>query len=113
MVKKGMYSPENWPSEEILKPMRDRLSDPNYDGTFLIGSDSSPVDKAKYALCQIMVNHLRATKLSQGEFALKLGAGDDETADVIKHKIYKFTIDRLIELAEKVAPGLKINIRVE
>jgi predicted XRE-type DNA-binding protein len=102
---------EAFPDEQTLKRVRDKLSDPAYTGGNLaLPAHASETDRAKYQICQLIAKYLREHKLMQKELAQKMGVDESRISDLLRGKIESFTLDRLIEYAEKLHPKLKIQI---
>ena len=101
----------NFPDEATLKRVRDKLSDPNYmDGNIALPAKSSETDRAKYQICQLIARYQREHDLLQKEIATRIGIDESRMSDILRGKIESFTLDRLIGYAEKLHPGLKLQI---
>lgn len=102
---------EVFPDEQTLKRIRKKLSDPSFQGgNFALPSGSSEVDRAKYQACQLIAKYKRAHGWMQKEIAEKIGVDESRISDLLRGKIESFTLDRLIGYAEKLHPGLRIQI---
>ena len=100
-----------WPDEKTLSRIRDKLSDPAYDGgTHLVPGDASPADRAKYDLCQIIARYRREHGLMQKDIAAKLAVDEARVSQILRGRIESFTLDRLIAYAQKLHPGLRVRI---
>ena len=100
-----------FPDETILKRVRDKLSDPNYTGgNIALPAKASETDRAKYQLCQLIARYQREHGLLQKEIAAHIGVDESRISDILRGKIESFTLDRLISYAEKLHPGLKLQI---
>lgn len=100
-----------FPDEAILKRVRDKLSDPNYTGgNIALPAKASETDRAKYQLCQLIARYQREHGLLQKELAAQIGVDESRISDILRGKIESFTLDRLISYAEKLHPGLKLQI---
>lgn len=102
---------EVFPDDKTLKRMRDKLSNPNYEGgNFALPANASEVDRAKYRVCQLIAKYQREHRWMQKEVAAKLGVDESRVSDLLRGKIESFTLDRLIGYAEKLYPGLRVEI---
>jgi predicted XRE-type DNA-binding protein len=102
---------DEFPNAEKLKRVRDKLSDPSFQGGNLaLPANASEVDRAKYETCQIIARFQRTHNLRQKDVAEKLGVDESRVSDILRGKIEGFTLDRLAGYAEKLHPGLKIKI---
>jgi predicted XRE-type DNA-binding protein len=100
-----------FPDERTLGRIRDKLSDPAYQGGNLaLPADASEVDRAKYQACQLIAKYQREHGLMQKDIAEKIGVDESRISDLLRGKIESFTLDRLIGYAEKLHPGLRIQI---
>jgi predicted XRE-type DNA-binding protein len=103
--------PEKFPDEATLKRVRDKLSDPNYTGgNVALPAKASETDRAKYQICQLIARYQREHALLQKEIAAQIGVDESRISDILRGKIESFTLDRLIGYAEKLHPGLKLQI---
>jgi predicted XRE-type DNA-binding protein len=102
---------EAFPDEKTLKRVRDKLSDVSYPGGNLaLPANATETERAKYQLCQLIAKYQREHKLLQKEIAEKIGVDESRISDILRGKIESFTLDRLISYAEKLHPGLKVQI---
>ena len=102
---------QKFPEEAKLARIREKLSDPSYEGGNLaLPANASEADRAKYELCQIIAKYQREHKLLQKDIAAMLGIDDSRISDILRGKIEGFTLDRLAGYGEKLYPGLKIRI---
>ncbi len=100
-----------FPDDQTLKRVRDKLSDPDYlGGNLALPASASEVDRAKYQACQLIAKFQREHGWMQKEIAEKLGVDEARISDLLRGKIESFTLDRLFGYAEKLHPGLRIQI---
>ena len=103
---------EAFPEERTLRRIRDKLSDVNYPGGNLaLPANATEVERAKYQLCQLIAKYQRKHGMLQKEIADKIGVDESRISDILRGKIESFTLDRLIGYAEKLHPGLRVEIR--
>lgn len=96
------------PSKKELDRVRAKLE--NVEAVRILPDDASNVDKLKYSLCKIFVTYLRTSKMTQVDLAKMLDVDPARISEIIKYKIELFTVDRLLTLAEKFNPKLRIKI---
>ena len=102
---------EAFPDEKTLRRVRDKLSDLNYPGGNLaLPANATEVERAKYQLCQLIAKYQREHGLLQKEIAEKIGVDESRISDILRGKFESFTLDRLISYAEKLHPGLRVQI---
>lgn len=108
---KSLRRKKAFPDEVTLKRIRERLSDPNYEGGNLaLPKNATELDRAKYQLCQLIARYQREHGLLQKYVAKKIGVDESRISDILRGKIESFTLDRLISYAEKLHPGLKVRV---
>src|SRR3954453_14638773 len=78
--------------QEIIK----KLSDPNHEGNLALTPDATPLEKAKYELCQSILAYKQDKKVSTEKVAQKIQLSIPETKELFLGHIHKFTFDRLI-----------------
>ncbi len=102
---------EAFPDEQTLRRVRDKLSAVNYPGGNLaLPVNATEVERAKYQLCQLIATYKREHGLLQKEIAEKIGVDESRISDILRGKFESFTLDRLISYAEKLHPGLRVQI---
>ena len=102
---------EAFPEERTLRRVRDKLSDVNYrGGNLALPANATEVERAKYQLCQLIARYQREHGMLQKEIAEKLGVDESRISDILRGKLESFTLDRLIGYAEKLHPGLRVEI---
>ena len=100
-----------FPNEDTLKQFREKLSDPNYKGgNIALPAHASTTDKAKYRVCQVIASYQHKHGLLQKDIAEKIGVDESRISDILRGKIESFTLDRLITYAEKLQPGIRVEI---
>ena len=100
-----------FPSEKILKEIREKYSDSNFDGGhWVVADDASVADHTKYQLCQYIIRYLRENELSQRDVAAKLGINEARISEIVRGRIDHFTVDRLIDYATQLYPDIKVEI---
>ena len=100
-----------FPDDQTLMRVREKLSDMNYTGGNLaLPADATEVDRAKYQICQLIAKYQREHQLLQKDIAEKIGVDESRISDLLRGKIETFTLDRLLGYAEKLHPGIKVQI---
>lgn len=108
---KTVHRRKAFPGEVTLKRIREKLSDPNYrGGNLTLPKNATEVDRAKYQLCQLIARYQRERGLLQKDIARRIGVDESRISDILRGKIESFTLDRLIGYAEKLHPGLKVQV---
>jgi predicted XRE-type DNA-binding protein len=100
-----------FPDDKTLKRVRDQLSSPDYlGGNLALPAGASEVDRAKYQVCQLLAKYKREHGWKQKEIAEKLGVDESRISDLLRGKIEGFTLDRLLDYAQKLHPRLRVEI---
>jgi predicted XRE-type DNA-binding protein len=102
---------EAFPDDQTLTRVREKLSDVNYvGGNLALLANATEVDRAKYQICQLIAKYQREHRLLQKDVAEKIEVDEARISDLLRGKIESFTLDRLIGYAEKLHPGIKVQI---
>lgn len=97
-----------FPNEKELKKIREKLE--KVEPSRLLPRNASKADKLKYALCQKFVVYLLEHDISQAELARSLKMDTARLNEIVKYKIDLFTVDKLIEFAQRLDPNLEISV---
>jgi predicted XRE-type DNA-binding protein len=101
----------SFPDESILGPIREKLSDPSYQGGNLaLPENATEVDRTKYQICQMIVKYQQEHRMTQRELARSLKIDESRISDIFRGKIEGFTLDRLLDYASKLHPNLKVVV---
>lgn len=98
----------NFPSDENLRKMRDRLEKAQSSHT--LSSNANSADRIKYKICEKFVAYILNNKIDQIELAKQLQIDPAQINEIIKYRIDLFTVDKLIEFAERLDPKFKMEI---
>ena len=102
---------KTFPNARTLKRIREKLSDPNYQGgNFALPENASEVDCAKYQLCQLIAKYQRENGLLQRQVAEKLGIDEARISEILRGKLESFTLDRLVSYAEELYENVQVRI---
>ena len=72
--------------------------------------NASTVEKIKYKLCEKFVRYFLKNEISQAELARQINIDPSRINEIVKYRIDLFTIDKLINLAEKLDLDIKIKV---
>ncbi len=97
-----------FPNEKELKNIREKLE--KIEPSRLLPRNASKADKLKFALCQKFVVYLLEHNISQAELARNLNMDTARLNEIVKYKIDLFTVDKLIEFAQRLDPNLEISV---
>ncbi len=98
----------SFPSKKEADRVRAKLA--KVDAVRVLPDNASSVDKLKFSLCKVFVSYLRTSKTTQADLAKMLDVDPARISEIVKYKIDLFTVDRLLSLAEKLNPKLKIKV---
>jgi len=97
-----------FPTEQELKAVRKKLSKTEPSRT--LSKNASKADQFKFKICERFVVYLIENKMTQAQLSKKLKVSPARINEIIKYRIDLYTLDKLIELAERLS--LNINIKV-
>ena len=97
-----------FPSKEKIEKMRALLEAAEPSRT--LPKDATTVDKIKYKICEKFVAHILDTGVSQAKLARDLNMDPARLNEIVKYRTDLFTIDKLIEFAERLDPDLQIDV---
>ena len=96
------------PKSDQIKKVSKRLE--KSEGTLMISSDASPLEKLRWDLCQRFVQYKKDHAVSQDEMAEILGVDKAKVSKILRHRIEEFSTDRLISLYQILNPDTKIKV---
>jgi predicted XRE-type DNA-binding protein len=97
-----------FPNDKELKMIREKLE--KVDPSHLLPKNASKTDKLKYVLCQKFVVYILEHQISQADLARKLKMDTARLNEIVKYKIDLFTVDKLLEFAQRLDPDLEIKV---
>ena len=89
-----------FPSEKELKAIRKKLE--KAEPSRMLPKNASKADKLKYKLCEMFVIYLTEHDMSQVQLAKKLKVDPSRINEIVKYRIDLYTVDKLMDLAEKL-----------
>ena len=98
----------SYPSKKKLKEMDEKLK--NIEGTRMVGPSSSPSEKFRWELCQLLVKYIVDNSISQVEFAKLMGIDQARVSEIVNHRIDKVSTDKLISYNEQIHPNITFKI---
>jgi predicted XRE-type DNA-binding protein len=97
-----------FPSEEKLKKIRESLD--KAEPSYLLPQNATKSEVLKYDLCQKFVVYIQENKISQADLAKQLNMDTARLNEIVKYRINLFTVDKLIEFAQRLDPNLVIKV---
>lgn len=98
-----------FPSDKELKEARKALA--KGIATKPLPKGASPVDKAKYKICEYFVIYKNDHRLSQRELAEKIKIDEALMSKILHYSIDEFTTDRLIRYLSVLYPKVHVEIK--
>jgi len=101
------------------KPFKEYLTEiekPEYDdadASWGLPENPTPLEKAKYELCEKILGYQQDNNLSDEEVASKIKLTVGETRDILYCHIDYFTLDRLVAYASKLFAPSQVKVIVE
>ena len=91
-----------------LKSIRAKLA--KIEPSRLLPKNASKADQVKYKLCEKFVAYLLTHKITQVQLAKKLKVNPSRINEIVKYRIDLFTVDKLMDLAEKLDLDFDVNV---
>lgn len=98
----------SFPNKKQLDKMRARLEKAEPSRT--LPKNASMVQKVKYQICEKFVAYILDHNISQAELARQLKMDPARLNEIVKYRIELYTIDKLIELAERLDADFKVEV---
>jgi len=89
------------------------IEGPEYDGPDIsqaLPANSSPIDKAKYKICEKILAYQQDNNLPIEEVANKIKLTTAETKDIFHYHLNCFTLDRLLTYANRLFSPAEIEV---
>ena len=97
-------------SKEFKKYLKD-LESPDYPWVAKdLPENATPLQKAKYELCQKILGYQEDNDLSDEEISHRLGISKERTLQILFCWIEKFTLDKLITYTDKLLTPTQIQV---
>ena len=97
-----------FPSKEKIKKMRSQLEKAEPSRT--LPKDATTADRVKYKICEKFAAYILDTGVSQAQLSRELKMDPARLNEIVKYRIDLFTIDKLIEFAERLDPKFRIEV---
>jgi predicted XRE-type DNA-binding protein len=107
---KSKVATVQWPNEEELSEIRERLSSDEVEGSTVLSADAPLVDRIKQDLCSKIVQYHLKNKISQKALGEKLGVDEPEMSRILHYKIERYSIDRLVGYLEILYPSIHFEV---
>lgn len=101
--------------KQNFKKYLQEIESPNYDGSDIsqaLPANASPIDKAKYQICEKILAYQQDNNLPIEEVARKIQLTTAETKDIFHYHLSLFTLERLITYANRLLSPLEIEVIV-
>lgn len=97
-----------FPSENELKRIRKMMS--KVRGSFGLNPNATPLEHAKYDVCEQILIYMKKKKLTQRDLAMLLATSETRISEIVHYRIDKFTLDRLVAFLQLVKPMLTLKV---
>jgi len=105
-----MKSNQKKPFKEYLA----EIEDPNYQGgSWALPENPTPLEKAKYELCEKILGYQEDNNLSDKELRQKTGLSQEKLEDILFTRIEKVNSDELINVASKLFAPCQVEIIIK
>jgi len=105
----------NSKSESEFEKVLQELEDPKSigSGSWALPENATAAEKTKYELCEKILGYQEDNNLSDETMARKVHLTVSETEDILFCRISKFTLDYLINIANKLFSPSEVKIIIE
>ncbi|CAI2194694.1 14883_t:CDS:2, partial [Funneliformis geosporum] len=91
----------NQPKKAFKKYLQE-IKSPNYQGgSWTLPENPTPLEQAKYEICQKVIRHKRNSKLTTEKLAQKIQLSKAETEDILYCRIDYFTLVKEVDSSQK------------
>lgn len=97
-----------FPNKIELNKIRRKLESAEPSRT--LPEKASQTDKLKFKLCEKFVKHVIKKKVSQADLARRLKIDPARLNEIVKYRIELFTVDKLLEFAERLDPNIEVDV---
>ena len=97
-----------FPSQNELKTIRNQVS--RLKGSQGLSPDATPLERAKYEVCEQLLIFMKKKKLNQRSLAELLDAPETRVSEIVHYRIEKFTLDRLLAYLQIVKPMVTLHL---
>ncbi len=97
-----------FPSNEKIKKMKALLEKAEPSRT--LSKNASTAERVKYKICEKFAAYILDNNISQAELARQLNMDPARLNEIVKYRTDLFTIDKLIEFAERLDPKFEIEV---
>lgn len=97
-----------FPSAKKINEIRSKLE--KAEPSRGLPKNATTSQKIKYKICKKFVEYLIENEMSQVELAREIKLDPARLNEIVKYRIDLFTIDKLIELAEKLDATFKFDV---
>ena len=89
-----------FPTEKELRAVRTKLE--RSDPSRMLPKNASKADRLKYEFCEKFVIYLTKHKITQAQLARRLKTDPARINEIVKYRIDLYTVDKLMDLAERL-----------
>jgi len=98
----------SFPNEKKIKKMRALLEKAEPSRSLPV--NASIAEKVKYKICEKFSAYIIDKDISQAELARQIGVDPSRINEIVKYRIDLFTIDKLVDFAERLDPKFKLEV---
>ena len=97
-----------FPSKEKVNKIKALLEKAEPSRT--LPKNATKAEQIKYKICEKFVAYIIDNRVSQVELAKRLNMDPARLNEIVKYRIDLFTIDKLVEFADRLDPKFKIEV---
>ena len=107
-LRKSKTPPKDYPTESEWSDVEKGLS--KSLPSKMLPANASPVDRTKQEICAHFIKYRIATNVTQRELAKRLDVTESRVSEILHFHFERFTIDKLLELLNKIKPDLRLKV---
>ena len=101
-------------ASKSFKKVLAEIESPNYQGgSWSLPENPTPLEKAKYELCEKILGYQEDNNLSDQELRKKTGLSQEKLEDILFTRIEKVNSDELINAASKLFAPCQVEITIK
>ena len=89
-----------------------RKASEGWEGTLMLPENPSPLEVLRWDICQEFIKYANSKKLKNIDLAEALEINETEVSRILRHRIDRFSTDRLLQLLSKIKPNHQIHLKV-
>ena len=99
-----------FPNDKELEKIR--KASEKWEGTLMPSENPTPLEKLRWDICQELVRYANKKGLKNIELAKEAGVNETDMSRILRHRIDRFSTDKLLQILAKIKPNHQIDLKV-